>query len=143
MDFLNKLSSRALLYIYIGVAALVSLVWLVFPEYTFTFWGSANLYNGYAIIALLSRLNYGFLAFLTLGNFILPGVALVVTLVKRQVNWIWVAVTLGYYFTTGILMVCVSGFGISYLWYLMFFVIALWAVVAFMTRDRAVWFTRE
>lgn len=134
MDFLRNMNARVAFIIYAATAATLALFWLVIPEYSFEFWRHSKWFNGYQAIELLSGLNKGFLAFLLFGNFILPGVALLMSWLKKELDWLWSSIAFGYAFTSGVVVACCDGLGLTIFWYLMFLVGSAWCVFAFFRR---------
>lgn len=135
MDFVRNLSPRLSFIIYGAAAITMALFWLVIPEYSISFgWGSSRWLNGWQVVELLAHLNNLFVAFLMIGNFILPGLALLFTWKKKQLDWLWTSISFGYFFTTGIIFVCMHGCGLSFFWFFMFMIGAAWSAFAFLRR---------
>ena len=134
MDFIRNLSPRLSFIIYGAAAITMALFWLVVPQYSISFGWASQWLNGWQVTKILAAIDKYFLLFLMLGNFVLPGVALLLSWKKKQLDWMWTSIAFGYFFTTGVIYVCQSGFGLTFFWYLMFFVGAAWGAFAFLRR---------
>jgi len=134
MDFIKNLSPRLSFVIYGAAAVTMAFFWLIVPEYSINLGWSSAWFNGLRAIGLLCDFNRYVLAFMLFGNFILPGVALLLSWRKRQLDWLWTSIAFGYYFTTGVVFACNNGMGLTFVWYFMFMFGAAWGAFSFLRR---------
>lgn len=134
MDFIRNMSPRLAFLVYAAAAVTMAFFWLVVPEFSISFGYSARWFNGWSLTRMLFALDQYGLALLMLGNFILPGVALLLSWTKKELDWLWTSIAFGYFFTTGVIFVCNSGMGLTAVWYMIFLLGAAWGAFAFMRR---------
>lgn len=132
IDKVKRMSARLAFIIYGGTAVTLLLLWLLLPQYT---WGHAwdGWCNGLSVTYHLSYYN-SIIAFLFLSNAMLPGVALLMTFLNKTCNWLFPLITLGYAFTTGLVGMVSSHFGVSVLWFFVLGIYAIWCAFAYFRR---------
>ncbi|MBD5366695.1 MAG: hypothetical protein HDR82_06755 [Bacteroides sp.] len=136
MNFLDKLPPRVTLLISTGAAITMALFWLLLPVYRV---GGVYL-TGLDVTSYAFFTHRYFYLGLLLGNFVMPAVPFVLTLVRRRVDWLWTSITAGYFFTMGIVSLLASGYVPTLIWYLLFFTAIAWAAFTFMRRGATVSF---
>lgn len=133
MDFIRNLSPRLSFIIYAAAAATIALFWLVIPQYSIHFGWNSTWLNGWKAMVICGDLRHYFLAFLLLGNFVLPGVALALSWLKKELDWLWTSIAFGFFFTMGVVVSCYD-MSLTVVWFFLFLIGSAWAAFAFMRR---------
>ncbi len=135
MDFIRNLSPRISFLIFAAAAVTMALFWLVVPEYSISFGWASRWVNGWQLTRFLGQTDQYGLAFLLFGNFVLPGVALLLSWIKKKLDWFWTSIAFGFFFTTGIVFVCSDGMGLTAIWFMMFLLGGAWGAFSYLRRD--------
>ena len=130
MDFIKNIQPRIAFIIYAAAAFTMAFFWLVLP--TFSVWYGS--FNGYQLMKLMFYTGYGFLAFLMLGNLVLPGIAFLMTFKSKKLDWLWASISFGYFFLTGIICACQDVVSLGLLWYMLFLLGSAWCAFSFLRR---------